>query len=131
MAAVDPRIVVGAQVTTKASMVTCMSECARQYGSNTNMKMPIGTIENTTQERTPTGRRRTFVIANFNLSGGVTKKATVNIRSVKLVPPPPPPSSSSSCYAYCDSAASGCPAARTLARRRSRAGSYKRKRFSR
>ena len=53
--------------------------------------MYIGTIENTTQEHTPTGRCSTFVIAKFNLSGGVANKATVNIRSVKLVPPPPPP----------------------------------------
>ena len=39
---------------------------------------------------TALGRRRTFVIAIFDLGGGAMKVATINIRSVKIHTPEPP-----------------------------------------
>ena len=45
---------------------------------------------------TALGRRRTFVVARFNLGGGDMKVATINIRSVKLhTPEPLPPATNS------------------------------------
>ena len=39
---------------------------------------------------TALGRRRTFIVARFDLGGGSTKVATINIRIVKLHTPEPP-----------------------------------------
>ena len=39
---------------------------------------------------TALGRRRTFVVARFDLSGGAMKVSTINIQSVKLHTPEPP-----------------------------------------
>ena len=41
-------------------------------------------------KETALGRRRTFVVARFDLGGGALKVAPINIRSVKLHTPEPP-----------------------------------------
>ena len=41
-------------------------------------------------KETALGRRRTFVVAKFDLGGGNMKVVTINIRSVKLHTPEPP-----------------------------------------
>ena len=42
------------------------------------------------RSNTALGRRRTFVVAVFDLGGGYMKVATIKIQSVKLQTPEPP-----------------------------------------
>jgi hypothetical protein len=51
-------------------------------------KMLLGTAVDVKNSVTKNGRTSTFLICDFILSGDVTKRATLNIRSVKAGPPP-------------------------------------------
>ena len=60
--------------------------CSKQENQNfvgTVLEVEIG------PKATALGRRRTFVVARFDLGGGAMKVATINIRSFKLHTPEP------------------------------------------
>ena len=86
MAPTDPRCTIGTKIKTKAVHVTSMSECLRRYGANKKNIIIIGTVLEVEigLKATALGRRRTFLVARFDLGGGDMKVATINIRSVKL-----------------------------------------------
>jgi hypothetical protein len=79
----DTRRVVGAKVHAKALHVTNKAECARRYGSQAKRKMLLGTVVHVASSVLPSGRTSTNVTCDFILAGDVTKRATLNIRSIK------------------------------------------------
>jgi hypothetical protein len=83
MSPIDTRRVVGSYVHAKALHVTNKAECARRYGSKAKSKMLLGTVVGTTSTATSSGRTSTSVLCDFILAGDVTKRAELNIRSVR------------------------------------------------
>ena len=61
------------------------------YGANNETRILVGTILEVEigPEVTTSVRRRTFIVAKFDLGGGYMKVATIDIRSVKLHTPEP------------------------------------------
>ena len=82
----DPRRVIGARVTAKATMVTSLAECARRYGANKKKTVLEGTVTRFFTKNTQEGRVSHYITAIYDLGGGTTKKATINSRSVHAVP---------------------------------------------
>ncbi len=83
MAPTDTRRVVGAHVHAKALHVTNKAECAHRYRSQAKRKMLLGTVVHVASAVLPSGRTSTNVTCDFILAGDVTKRATLNIRSIK------------------------------------------------
>jgi Transposase IS4 len=93
---VDPRRVVGNNVTAKAIHVTSEIECHRRYGAQKKTKMLIGTVVEVKTVRDPKkSRTTTTIVADYELGGGTTRRKELNLVSVKVVPaadqPIPPP----------------------------------------
>ncbi|KAG7352289.1 hypothetical protein IV203_003587 [Nitzschia inconspicua] len=85
---VDQRRVVGARVKAKAVHVTSESEAARRYGQLSKTKMVFGTVLSVDTAVNPTtNRSTTTVVAEYDFGGGVTKRKSLNIRSVHAVAP--------------------------------------------
>ena len=81
----DPRKVLGALVTTKATHVTNATECARRYGSNAKTKILVGTVTEVIVDRSnPTNRAQTYIVADWELGTGRTKSSKVHIRFISL-----------------------------------------------
>ena len=86
-----PHCTIRTNIYTKAVHVTSLAECQRRYGANKKTIILVGIVLEVEigLKWTALGRRRTFVVAKFDLGGGDTKVATINIRSVKLHTPEP------------------------------------------
>ena len=85
----DPRKIVGNIVEAKALHVTSLAECTRRYGANKASKMLKGVVvDTTTTTSSKTNRTSTTVTADYNLGGGVIKRATINVRSLKGITTP-------------------------------------------
>ena len=95
MAPTDPCCIIGTKIDTKAVHVTSLAECSRRYGANKKTIILVATVLEVEigPRATALGRRRTFVVARFDLGGGFMKVATINIRSFKIHNPEPPCSS--------------------------------------
>ena len=80
----DPRLVVGSTVSTKATFVTSKAECCRRYGALWQTKVVKGIVESVSRElpRASAQKRETYVVARYDLGGGVTKVAKINLRSI-------------------------------------------------
>ena len=78
----------GARVITKASHLTCVSECNRRYGSASKTKLLIGVVFKISSDRLPSGHLRMHIHAKFDLGGDISKISKVNLRSCKLAPGP-------------------------------------------
>jgi hypothetical protein len=80
----DPRLVVGSTVSTKATFVTSKAECCRRYGALWQTKVVKGIVESVLRElpRASAQKRETYVVARYDLGGGVTKVAKINLRSI-------------------------------------------------
>ena len=83
MAPINPRCTIRTKIKTKDVHVTSLAECSRRtiILVGNFLEVGIGT------KATALGRRRTFVVAIFNLGGGYMKVVTINIRSVDLDTP--------------------------------------------
>ena len=66
--------------------VTSLAECPRHYKANKKRIILVGTVLGVEigLKATALGRRRTFVVAKFDLGGGYMKAAIINISSFKL-----------------------------------------------
>ncbi|KAG7365212.1 hypothetical protein IV203_038415 [Nitzschia inconspicua] len=70
----------------KAVHVTSESEAARRYGQLSKTKMVFGTVLSVDTTVNPTtNRSTTTVVAEYDFGGGVTKRKSLNIRSVHAV----------------------------------------------
>ena len=89
MALIDPHCTIGTKIDTKAVHVTSLAECLRRYGANKKTRILVGTVLEVEigPKATALGRRRTFVVARFNLGRGAMKLATINIRIVNIHTP--------------------------------------------
>ena len=85
MAPADPCCDIGTNIDTTAVNATSLAECLRRYGANKKIRILVGTVLEVKigPKATELGRRRTFVVIKYDLGGGSTKVATINIRSVK------------------------------------------------
>ena len=92
MVLIDPCCTIGTKIKTKTVHVTSLADYSRRYRANKKTIIIVGTVLEAEigPKATTLGRRRTFVVARFDLGGGDTKVATINIRSVKLHTPEPP-----------------------------------------
>ena len=92
MVPTDPRCTIGTKIDTKAVHFTSLAKCSRRYGANKKTIIIVGTVVEVEirPKATALGGRRNFVVARFDLGGGATKVATINIQSVKLHTPEPP-----------------------------------------
>ena len=91
MAPTDQHFTIGTNIETKGVHVTSLDECYRCYGANNKTIILVGTVLEVEigPKATALGRRRTFVVTKFDLGGGDTKVATINIRSFKIHNPEP------------------------------------------
>ena len=91
MAPPNPLCAIRTKIETNSVLVTSLAECLRHYGANKKTIILIGTVLEVEigSKATTLGRRRTFVVAKFDLGGGEMKVATINIRSVKIDTPEP------------------------------------------
>ena len=82
----DPRCTIRIKIDTYGMLVTSLAECSRCYRANKKTRILVGTVLDVEMfpKATTSVRRRTFVVAKFDLVGGDTNVATTNIRSVKL-----------------------------------------------
>jgi Transposase IS4 len=88
----DRRKIIGSDVTCKAMHVTSIQECNRRYGSNAKSKILDGVVVEVTVERNnPTNRAQTFIVADWELGNGRTKRAKVHIRFTLLKEAPEVP----------------------------------------
>jgi hypothetical protein len=116
MSSVDTRRVIGSSVHAKAVHVTNKAECSRRYGSRMKLKMLPGTVVEVHNSVTKqNGRTSTFLTCDFILCGDVTKRSTLNIRSVKAGPPPGQAAASPANPASGSTLVSKRPAVRTTA----------------
>jgi hypothetical protein len=77
--------VVGARVQAKASHVTSLAECHRQYGANAKNKLVQGTVVSVDAIQAGNGKRAaTYITAEYELGGGTIKRMQLNSRGVKL-----------------------------------------------
>ena len=85
----DRRKVVGLRISAKAIHITNLAECARRYGANKKTKVVYGTVvEHISQKNNPTSNRITnIIVGDYDFGDGVIKRASLNIRSVKLCDP--------------------------------------------
>ncbi|KAG7351598.1 transposase IS4 [Nitzschia inconspicua] len=85
---VDQRRIVGARVKAKAVHVASESEASRRDGQLSKTKMVFGTVLSVDTAVNPTtNRSTTTVVAEYDFGGGVTKRKSLNIRSVHVVAP--------------------------------------------
>ena len=76
----------GDRIVAKATFVTSLAECTRRYGSNNKSKLLTRKVISVVNKATKGGRNSRHVRARFDLGGGITKVADVNIRSVSSAP---------------------------------------------
>jgi hypothetical protein len=75
---VDPHKVV------RNIVITCLAECARWYGVNKQTKTLEGVVVDVIIERSGPGKKgATKIVADYDLGGGVIKRASINICSIK------------------------------------------------
>ena len=88
----DPRRVVGAKVTARATYVSHPAECNRRYGSLAKSKWLVGTVLQVvvTRATEPGKRSSTKIMAEYELGGGQKKVKTIALSSVKAWMPPSP-----------------------------------------
>jgi hypothetical protein len=86
MVPTDSRRTIGGLIEAKAIHVTSEAEqCSRRYGANKKTKIIPGVIVSITNVQNPeNGRTTTSVTADFDLGGNSIKRATLNIRSIKV-----------------------------------------------
>jgi hypothetical protein len=77
------RRVVGGKVHALALHVSNLSECSKQYGSNTKSKLVNRRVNSVQNTPTATGRTSTMVRALYKLDKETAKEAKLNIRSVR------------------------------------------------
>ena len=89
MAPTNPHCTIGTNIDTKAVHVTSLANYSRPYGENKKTRILVVTVLEVGigPKATALGRRRAFFVARFDLGGGDTNLATINIRSVKLQTP--------------------------------------------
>ncbi len=80
----DPRLVVGSTVSAKATFVKSKAECCRRYGALWQTKVVKGILESVLRELPCANAKKceTYVLARYDLGGGVTKVAKNNLRSI-------------------------------------------------
>ena len=84
MSCTDERQNVGSKVMAKACHVTNLAECARRYGSNKQEKLIVGIVKEVVIKRNnTTGRTTTLIDVEYDFGGGVKKRKTLNLRSVR------------------------------------------------
>ena len=76
----------GDRIVAKATHVTSLAECTRCYGRMNKSKMINGKVLSLYNKKTSTGRNSRHVRALFDLGGGSTKVADLNIRSIHAAP---------------------------------------------
>jgi hypothetical protein len=70
----------------KACHVTCLAECARLYDAEKSTKCNRGVVVNVHITANASNlRTKTMLIADYSLGGGITKCATLNVRSVRAL----------------------------------------------
>ena len=74
------------RIVAKATHVTSLAECTRRYGRNNKSKMINGKVLSLYNKKTATGRNSRHVRVLFDLGGGSTKVADLNIRSIQAAP---------------------------------------------
>jgi hypothetical protein len=80
----DPQKVVRNIVIAKACHITSLAECARWYGANKQTKTLEGVVVDVIIERSNPGKKgATKIVADYDLGGGVIKRASINIHSTK------------------------------------------------
>ena len=73
-------------MTAKAHHVTSNTECAPRYVSQNNSKMVCGEVIASLKKPTDTGRRSWYVRSQYDLRGGTTKIAKLNVCSINAAP---------------------------------------------
>ena len=76
----------GEAVTEKAHHVTSNSGCAHRYSSHKNYDMVYGEMIEYLNKPTDTGRRIWYFWARYDLGGGTTKIAELNVHYIKAAP---------------------------------------------
>ena len=76
----------GDSIVAKATHVTSLVECTRHFGKRNKSKLINGTVLSIYNKKTKSGRNSRQVRAKFDLGGGSTKIADVNIRSIQAAP---------------------------------------------
>ena len=69
MALPDPRCTIGTNIEANAVIITSLDECSRCCGANKKSIILVGTVLEVEigPKATTSGRRRTFVVAKFDL----------------------------------------------------------------
>ena len=87
----DLRNVVGSVVTCKATHITNLAECSRRYGSNAKTKILEGTVAELIVDRSnATSCAQTYVVGDWELGNGRTKRVKVHIWFTFLKESAPP-----------------------------------------
>ena len=86
MALTDPCCTTGIKIETKAVHVNSLAKCPRRYRANKKTRILVGNVLEVEigPKATSLGRRRTFVVAKFDLGGGNTKVSTIKISIFKI-----------------------------------------------
>ena len=86
MVPTDPCCTILTTIETKAVLVTSLDELLRRYGANKKARILVGTVLEVKigPKETTFGRCRNFVVVKFDLGGGDTKVATIDISSVNI-----------------------------------------------
>ena len=82
----DPCCTILTMIETKAVLVTSLAELLRRYRANKKTRILVGTVLEVKigPKATTLGRCRNFVVVKFDIGGGDTKVATIDIRSVNI-----------------------------------------------
>ena len=76
----------GDRVLAKAMYVTSLAEYTRLFGRQSKSKMIGGKVLSVYNKKTAIGRNSRYVQCQFDLGGGSTKVADVNIRFIQASP---------------------------------------------
>ena len=87
MSPTNPRCTIGTKINTKAVHVTSLSECSRRYGANKKTTIIVVTVLEVEigPKATALGRRRTFVVARFDLGRGAMKAKKVELQYITVI----------------------------------------------
>jgi hypothetical protein len=80
----DPRLVVWSTISAKVTFVTSKAECCHRYAALQQTKVVKETVELVSREL-PHGnaqKHETYVVARYDLGGGVIKVEKFNLRSI-------------------------------------------------
>ena len=86
MPVTNPKLQIGARVSTRAILVTCPAECKRRYGANAKKKVVFGIVQEVIRGQTKTGRAAYYIKATWNIGEEATKVQEVNSASCKYAP---------------------------------------------